>query len=309
MSKDIVIQIGGVSQDLDSVEEIRTSTGSGNTVWVPEDEKTLGVKTITANGSYEASDDGMYGYSKAVVNVPKKYVTGRGADGNDYTYSVDDEGNLSSEKEISAIVVTTPPSVLTYDPGAALNFDGIVVTGYDGNGQSMGTIPFSELIFPVTHAPQEASTIDYTATLEDVGSLTYVESSLFAQGDSGYNCSKSCRCIRYGEVFLNLYNTEGFTCTREPSTYTVSSRLLGQTSNSGTLVYSATMPLLSSPPISPNVPSYSDLPDQYIIDILFDGDATVSGGSEIPVQWARPSDRKVLGSSFRIQVLSNGTNS
>lgn len=40
------------------------------TVDVPETEPNLGEKTVTENGSYSASDDGLDGYSKFVVNVP-----------------------------------------------------------------------------------------------------------------------------------------------------------------------------------------------------------------------------------------------
>lgn len=37
---------------------------------------TLGQKNIGANGTYEAANDGLYGYNKAVVNVPNTYVAG-----------------------------------------------------------------------------------------------------------------------------------------------------------------------------------------------------------------------------------------
>jgi hypothetical protein len=163
MSKDIVIQTDGVDVQWPGTDEIITSeTGGGSVTWVPEDETTLGTITITANGSYDAEDAGVYGFSTVIVNVPAmpESVTGHGQDGNDYTVTVDDTTGLIVETKIpSSIQITTEPTKLTYEDGETIVYTGIVVKAYDGNGNLFdtteypdGVIPFSELQFPVTKA-------------------------------------------------------------------------------------------------------------------------------------------------------------
>lgn len=162
MSKDITIQINGVANNFDGVEEVKTNQfGGGSITWVPEDETQLATLTVTKNGSYTAEDAGVYGFSTVIVNVPAapSSITGRDTDGNDYTVTVDDNGYIVETLTASSIQVTTPPTTLDYTDGDTIDFTGIVVKAYDGEenlfdvtGYAGGVVPVGELQFPVTVA-------------------------------------------------------------------------------------------------------------------------------------------------------------
>jgi len=87
MSKDIIIEKNGVEQELEAVDAITTADF---TQWVPEDERQLMDKIVTHNGSYKASDDGVYAYRSVTALVDVKlpyYGTTRG--GVDYVIDLD----------------------------------------------------------------------------------------------------------------------------------------------------------------------------------------------------------------------------
>lgn len=87
MSKDIIIEKNGVEQELEAVEAITTADF---TQWVPEDDRQLMDKIVTHNGSYKASDDGVYAYKSVTALVDVKlpyYGTTRG--GVDYVIDLD----------------------------------------------------------------------------------------------------------------------------------------------------------------------------------------------------------------------------
>lgn len=77
MSKNITIAEGSQAKNFNTVHKLRTNLiGGGTQYWVPEDEAgayaNMGQKSITANGTYRASDDSKDGYSQVIVNVPPK---------------------------------------------------------------------------------------------------------------------------------------------------------------------------------------------------------------------------------------------
>lgn len=77
MAKSITIAEGTQAKNFNNVNKLRTNLiGGGTQYWVPEDEAgayaNMGQKTITANGTYRASDDSKDGYSQVTVNVPPK---------------------------------------------------------------------------------------------------------------------------------------------------------------------------------------------------------------------------------------------
>lgn len=170
MSKNIAIQEGGTGRQF-TADKLKTSlVGGGTCEWVPEDEVRLGTKRITASGTYAAEDDGCYGYSQVVVNVPGSAggspggigsaVQGIDGDGDERIVSIDERGSIVSEKIPSSIVVTTLPNQTVWGEGANMLFDGIVVKAYmrsgalwTGEGCPDGAIPFDDLVFPVTVAP------------------------------------------------------------------------------------------------------------------------------------------------------------
>jgi hypothetical protein len=166
MSKNITIQLDGVDVPITDAEELRTAEGGGggSVVWVPEDETALGTLTATANGTYVASELGVYGFSVVVVNVPADNVTGTDTDGNDYTITLDGQGYLVETLVPSAILVSTPPAKVSYTAGETLDFSGMAVTAYDGQWAAYdtedypgGAVPFAELQLPVTVAAGSGS--------------------------------------------------------------------------------------------------------------------------------------------------------
>jgi hypothetical protein len=111
-------------------------------MWVPEEEVSLGTKSISANGTYKASDDGKYGFSQVTVNVsggqgsvnpdgtpnispidpndPDSKVNPGGTGtsvvgtdpvtGNDYVIGVDEDGKLVTTPVPSRIEITESPT-------------------------------------------------------------------------------------------------------------------------------------------------------------------------------------------------------
>lgn len=172
MSKNISIAEGGQGKQM-TVDKLKTNLVAGGTcLWVPEDEVDLGTKSISANGTYAAASDGKYGYSQVTVNVPggaggppgeagSSIVGTDPTDGEEYVERIDENGNIVKTLMPSGIQVTTPPTKTTYVAGETLDFTGIVVklkkhdgTVYTDENYPDGAIPFSELTFPVTVAPE-----------------------------------------------------------------------------------------------------------------------------------------------------------
>lgn len=122
MSKDIVIKSGGVGRKF-TTDKLKTGlVGGGACLWVPEDETQLITKEITANGVYRPADDGVYGFSEIVVNVP----TGGDDHGDDPV----------EEKTLTGITITTPPIKTEYDEGDPLDYTGLEVTAEYSDGST-----------------------------------------------------------------------------------------------------------------------------------------------------------------------------
>lgn len=166
MSRDIIIQNNGVAVTYTGIKKIKTRKSTGGTLyWLPEGEQPTGTITITENGTYKAEEANLYAFSQAIVNVQKAptHVTGKGQDGNTYDVTIDPETGEIVQTEVPAkMEITTPPPRVSYNDGDAIDYRGIVVTLYDGNGNVFtdnrypdGTVPFSELAFPVDKAHYE----------------------------------------------------------------------------------------------------------------------------------------------------------
>ena len=173
MSKNIVIQEGGVPRQLTADKQETALVGGGSCLWIPEDEAKLGKKSITQNGTYTASAEGLYGYSEVTVSGVGK-ATGTGPDGEEHTYEETEGGGVTDTVLPSSIEVTTPPSFTgPYGDGAYIGFDGLVVTAYTATGAAWtgggqypnGIIPIADLVFPVT-------VTDYSATTHRDGSIS-----------------------------------------------------------------------------------------------------------------------------------------
>ena len=161
MSRNIIIQIDGVDQSLSAVEDIQTDRASGGTVkWVIPEEKTLAEISCEQNKTYTAQEAGAYGISKATVNVPPKYVTGRGEDGQTHQYGVDDDGHLTDKVLPESIAVITPPynPYGIYNNGQTITKDGMVVEAYCLDGSEYGEVNIADVtISPTTAVYDEAT--------------------------------------------------------------------------------------------------------------------------------------------------------
>lgn len=162
MSKNIVIQEGGVGKQL-TVDKLKTNiVGGGTCLWVPEDERQLGTKYISENGTYRASADGYYGYSEVTVSGVGT-ATGKDPDGSgdDATATVDPEtGKIVITKQPSSIEVITPPTnpYGIYQNGQTITKDGMVVKAYYESGGEYGTVPNGEATLNPTTAVYDSST-------------------------------------------------------------------------------------------------------------------------------------------------------
>lgn len=79
MSKRIRIKEEGENKNFTASKLKTNLQGGGTCLWVPQDEAgdyaNLSNKTITANGTYNASSDNVDGFSKVTVNVPPQSAT------------------------------------------------------------------------------------------------------------------------------------------------------------------------------------------------------------------------------------------
>lgn len=185
MSKNIVIQEGGTPKTMAGVRKISTAeAGGGTCYWVPEDETELTSLTVTEDGTYRASDEGYYGYEEVTVNGigSVTYNADQGdhiggvdlEGGDDYIIEKDPQsGDVNVKKVPSEIRINTPPSWLVYNDGENIDFTGLRVDLYDGNGNIFedetypnGRIPFNELILDERTADIEKAPSGYTSDLD-----------------------------------------------------------------------------------------------------------------------------------------------
>lgn len=189
--KKIIVYEGG-QEHIFEAKKLRTPLQEGGTCdWVPEDDVQLTTKSISKNGTYNASSDDAYGYSKVTVNVSggngsaDSHGKPTGGDikpggagsavvgtdpetGNDVVVGVDEEGNLVTTPIPSAIEIITPPTKTEYTEGETMDYNGIIVGLKKKDGTTFtdatypnGHIPMGELIFPVEVAPEGGEQTDY----------------------------------------------------------------------------------------------------------------------------------------------------
>jgi len=151
MSKNIVIQEGGVGRQF-TADKLTTPLVEGGTCnWVPEDEVQLETKFITENGTYVAKTDGKYGYSQVTVNVSsvEKIITGTTDSGEPVVTTIDVVDGSISE------IILGDYFIVTYDKdgniakiednngnACILTFDGETISGFDDIENNHYTIIF-----------------------------------------------------------------------------------------------------------------------------------------------------------------------
>lgn len=168
MAQRTIIGINGDPLPFDeTLDKLRTSGVGGDSItWVPDADTRCAQLKVTANGSYAASDRNVYGFDYVPVSVPGTSVTGKDPEtGNEKQVTVDPETGEIVETVIpSEIRVTTPPTKTTYTHGETINYSGIVVHAYSADGEDMGEVPFSELVFPVTKADVQTLPVQWSRT-------------------------------------------------------------------------------------------------------------------------------------------------
>lgn len=167
MSANIVIQEGNVGKILNGTRRlIIHNSGGGTSLWILEEDIQVEDKNITKNGTYIADSEGLYGYSKAIVNVQSGKVTGKKDDGNEY--AVDEDGEYLIETLLpSSMRVTTPPTKIEYDIGDSIDITGIIVTAYKGDGTVYGVVPNNEIRIDPTKAERDGPVSVYWNRPED----------------------------------------------------------------------------------------------------------------------------------------------
>lgn len=244
MSKNIVIQEGGVGRQF-SADRLKTATvGGGHCYWVPEDEVQLRTLFVTENGTYKAEDEECYGYSEVTVNGIGAAV-GLDSDGDTACATVDPETGLITIKKLpSRIQITTPPSTLSYSDGDTINYSGMVVKAYLESGELWtdenhpnGVIPLSELTLPenyadyasATHTGKVSTDFNINPNPFDIGSIDHV--SAWSVGHGAYRRSEmhfsdntigSRKKLSSTVQDFIIASSESFSITQELNVYEVS---------------------------------------------------------------------------------------
>lgn len=326
MSEAIKIKEGGVDRSQNQINKLKTNTvGGGVCFWLPETELQTDDKRITQNGTYTAEEEGLYGYDEITVSVPNTgSVTGRDpVTGNDYTVTVDPETGEIVETEVpSSIRIEQLPTKLIYTDGETINYTGIVVGAYDGHGNRLQEVPFSELVFPVTIAHDDGGGGSAGSDLINE-EVSYGSPPVVHTSGSGYikryYCGGTAACCWLSESGERIYILNA---SAEPFTYEIyeirgeSERVDIATGSSSeyethgkTVYYNAFNSNYGGAfGTEVNIPI-----NEYAIDLLAKnvawtiiwGNITSGGTQRLPVQWARPGDYKMLDDYFEISVTGD----
>ena len=149
MSKSIIIQTDGVAATYSNVKRLHTSNAQGdNAYWIPYEEAAQGVKTVNKNGTYKASSDGYYGYSKVIVNTNGNTV-GVKSDGKKYKVTVDNSGYIVYVEMPYKIKVDTEPTKMSYTLGEPIDLTGAVVKAYVKDGGTWNAVGYSGGVIPL----------------------------------------------------------------------------------------------------------------------------------------------------------------
>lgn len=337
MSKSIIIQEGGTPKSL-TVDKLRTSTAtSGYVDWVPEDETRLTTKHISENGTYNASDEGYYGYASVTVSGVGTAI-GKDADGDDAAAYTDPEtGQIVQEKLPASIVIETAPTKTTYSDGETIDLSGAVVKSYTENGELWhnddmqiyqdGVIPIAQLYaVPDKADASQAISGEWDVTDTDLRAPIYF--SQVSQGDTyvGIAGETSSRFITelhnsapvyifrfdYGNGInwdVGFISAEPFRCVSrrvappgwDPHWATDVGGLVTVGGNSAYVGgYSITYQEWNA-----GVSAKQDIDHREAAVIAFAGGTPIPGGRQpITVNWNRPRDFRQLTASFDISVVA-----
>lgn len=304
-----------------------TVSGAGNQVMGE-----LGEKSIDKNGTYIASSDKdgpFYGYSVVTVNVAGSSddgggdggggggsstpVTGKDPDGDDAMVTVDDDGQVVTEKLPVEIRVITTPDNLEYEDGQSIVFDGLYVKAYLKDGTEYCVVPNTDLIRPVTVA--EASSIQPS----ELEGGTFVDSAgtyLGRANEREFFKTYSGRALAFFQVQPGSGWKGPILASTNPNavyeTVTINGSPTAVIGPYNTMQYEGVTIYLqynyhyqTMDYENPGLPAIAPGDAISFFNDYFSSHnyhPNPSNYQTIPLQWKRPGDKKVLETSFTITV-------
>lgn len=318
MSKNIVIQEGGLGKQL-TADKLKTNlVGGGTCLWVPEDGTRLGTKHISENGTYRASDDGYYGFSEVTVNGIGT-ATGKDPDGSgdDAVADVDPStGEIRVTKVPSRIEVTTPPTnpYGIYQDGQTIATEGMVVKAYYESGAEYGTVPIGEITMEPTTATYDPATDQGGTAESDIESIAQympipISSVVIAYNNKGEIKAQHSAPPGGAITAYQLQNGEAYLDIRCTSSGPFESST-SYTLDNKTVHYAAWQHMNGGYNVTPC--TLGAWPDSGLYGPLawtmIYGTITRAGSrQQIHVSWPRPGNGKVLETTFEILVAPGYT--
>lgn len=340
MGANIIITEVDEPKTLTDLDELKTpKVGGGYEYWVRKSDTKLTTKSISKNGTYNASSDDAYGYSKVTVNVrggngsadshgkpsggdikpggAGSAVVGEDEDGNEAVVGVDEQGKLVKTPIPSAIKIITPPTRTSYTAGESMDYTGIVVGLRNKDGSTFtdatypnGHIPMGELVFPVEVAPETSGDADEWTDGDGVNAIKIsyvlnVRGKVFIYPHPLGTFHDGSPCTVGGAegttLLLTRYNNNIYT-----------TRISGPLEALGLYAYrNGTWDSVGGTSHTPSYGNFAPGPwGEYLINVPTStvDPTTVSPSSlrpaniKIPVQWKSPYDGRELEDEFEITV-------
>lgn len=312
----------------EDVAKLRTPGIDGSTItWVPDADTKCAALTVRANGTYNASDKGVYGFDYVAVSVPGESVTGKDpTTGQEVVVTKDpDTGEIVETVVPTEIRVITPPTKTTYTHGETIDYSGIVVHAYSSTGQDMGAVPFSELMFPVTTADAQQTdewtdgaglnammlyyTPHYIVNWKGIDEVVYVHTPAVGHDDDypdqlatfGGSGPATLLVTRYDGYNYAMLVTGDEPCRVDMFAYAPDTdgdgKNYGWTLTGGTSAraYKGRFSRVSFEEYLTEIPESTVNPT--IID-----PSNLHATQTLPVQWSRTGDGAILETSFSINV-------
>lgn len=318
MAKSIIIQEGGIGKQL-TVDKLRTNkVGGGTCNWIPDDEARLTTKSISEDGTYNASDEGYYGYSQVTVHGIGR-VTGKDPQsGEEKTITTDPTtGEIVEEVVPVEIQITTPPAKTEYHVGEVIDMSGAVIKAYGATGQEKQTVPLNQITINPAVVPEELPdiSIEYDASeLEgtyQMNPLDFVRTfteryqgmqdddpSVIVSATTGYFLTVPTGFFWVSDISGTIIWSGNPTYDRTTHVDAYEVVIDGQTVTMA--AYAVTGPgTQTSPTTYPYAPPGSVLRDMYRLLYMNYGQREET---EISVSWPRPGDGRILDTSFNITV-------
>jgi hypothetical protein len=175
LSKNVAIKEGSTSKQFGNAKKLRTNlVGGGTADWVPEDEVQLTSLHITEDGTYNANDEGYYGYNPVTVSgIGSCTFTAEDGDvlggeelvgGNEYSHDPEDEEDPIKLLP-SYIVIEQEPDITEYYDLDPIILMGMKVKAYSNDGVVWTSeewadeyIPLEEIAFEPIKANKEEAT-------------------------------------------------------------------------------------------------------------------------------------------------------